>query len=367
MSLLAPLGLLFLLAVAVPVIIHLLNPDKGKRLLLGSIQFLEKVKPTQQPSYRIKHWLLLLLRCLLIALLALLLARLTLPMTIGNKSYALVPQDWPANFSELQQAEFEQLLSQGAEVIVIEGNFEVVAETLAGLPQNATTSVFLANDVASLPGQVRLSDSHTTWYIAQQPAPIRSQSHWLILFSMDTQLLAQQMAEKLKVLPHLTLNTRDISSQVQTDEQYAAIINLSGEPLGQHHYASLQHAGQVFSHYQPELSKEPESVFHSDGRPVTNSEWWQGAQHVIYNTVLLAEFESWVQEPWFALSMVRLMQQYRVHGAVANQMVAGQLNSSQQLDNRTSELHWPLLMLFMLLWFLERMLAARVAQEAVVE
>ena len=363
MSLLAPLGLLFLLAITVPIIIHLLNPDKGKRVLLGSIQFLEKVKPTQQPSYRIKHWLLLLLRCLLVVLLALLLARWTLPMTIGNKSYVLVPKDWPAHFSEQQQSEFEQLQFQGAEVAYFEGGFETVAEILAGLPLNAEKSIFLANDAAYLPAQILLSDSHHAWHIAQSAPQLSTHDNWLLLFSADTQLLAQRSMDKLKVLSDLTLTAHNIDSDLQSDEKFTAIINLSPKALTDRHYKWLEHGGQVFTHYQTGSATVPEAAFHSDSTPVTYNEVRQNIPHTFYNVSLLTELERWLQQPWFALSMVSLVQQNMVQGTIANNVLAKQLNNQKQPVGRNIELHWPLLMMFMLLWLVERFLSVKIAQE----
>ena len=61
-------------AVAIPLIIHLWNDRQGKTLLIGSIAFLDKSSRRQSRSPRISEWLLLILRCLLLLVLALLLS-----------------------------------------------------------------------------------------------------------------------------------------------------------------------------------------------------------------------------------------------------------------------------------------------------
>ncbi len=59
--------------IAVPLFIHLWNIRKGKTLKVGSIAFLADAAKTHSKSLRVSDWLLLLLRCLLLALLAILL------------------------------------------------------------------------------------------------------------------------------------------------------------------------------------------------------------------------------------------------------------------------------------------------------
>src|SRR5882724_4127449 len=60
--------------VIAPVVIHLWNNKRGKVLAIGSIAFLEKASPKKARSRKVSEWLLLLLRCFLLMLLAFLLA-----------------------------------------------------------------------------------------------------------------------------------------------------------------------------------------------------------------------------------------------------------------------------------------------------
>ena len=75
MTFLNPLFLLGLLAAAVPVLIHLLTRRKPKRVEFSSVEFLREVRLVELRRFRLREWLLLLLRVLAVACLALALAR----------------------------------------------------------------------------------------------------------------------------------------------------------------------------------------------------------------------------------------------------------------------------------------------------
>ena len=72
---LAPLFLLGLLAVAVPIIVHLVNRERRNAVAFPSLMFLRRVPFRSVRRQRIRHWALFALRCLALALLALAFAR----------------------------------------------------------------------------------------------------------------------------------------------------------------------------------------------------------------------------------------------------------------------------------------------------
>src|SRR6516162_10156170 len=63
------------LAVAVPVVIHLLFRQKTRTLPIGSVRFLHQVVREHRRRRRVRQWLLLALRMLSLLLLAMLFAR----------------------------------------------------------------------------------------------------------------------------------------------------------------------------------------------------------------------------------------------------------------------------------------------------
>jgi hypothetical protein len=75
LTFLAPLFLLGLVAVAVPVIVHLVNRERHNAVAFPSLMFLRRVPFRSVRRQRIRHWALFALRCLALALLALAFAR----------------------------------------------------------------------------------------------------------------------------------------------------------------------------------------------------------------------------------------------------------------------------------------------------
>lgn len=71
----APFALLSLVALTIPLVIHLLHRHPGKRLKVGSIKFLQESQRHRFKSFRLHEVPLLLLRTALVAILAMLLAQ----------------------------------------------------------------------------------------------------------------------------------------------------------------------------------------------------------------------------------------------------------------------------------------------------
>lgn len=77
--------LIGLLAVTLPFLIHLLNRQKAKRVEFSSLRFLKKLQHKKMRRMKLRQWLLLILRALIIALLVLAFAR----PTIRTQSFLL--------------------------------------------------------------------------------------------------------------------------------------------------------------------------------------------------------------------------------------------------------------------------------------
>src|SRR5262245_47260932 len=75
MSFLNPILLGGLLAISVPIIIHLLNRRRFQTVVWAAMRFIQASVEKNQKRMRIEDLILLALRCLLVALLALALAR----------------------------------------------------------------------------------------------------------------------------------------------------------------------------------------------------------------------------------------------------------------------------------------------------
>src|SRR5919202_242300 len=75
MAFLAPLFLLGLAAVAVPVLIHLTHRQRREPVAFPSLMFLRRIEYRTTRRQRIRHWALFALRALALVLLALAFAR----------------------------------------------------------------------------------------------------------------------------------------------------------------------------------------------------------------------------------------------------------------------------------------------------
>lgn len=83
MSFLNPLFLFALIAVAVPLLIYLLNVTKPKRIQFSTLAFFDSLKQSALRKIKIKRWLLLAVRTLAVASLAIALAQPFLPAGMG--------------------------------------------------------------------------------------------------------------------------------------------------------------------------------------------------------------------------------------------------------------------------------------------
>lgn len=100
MQLLNPIWLFALAALGIPVIIHLWNVRPGKTLKIGSISLVAEASKSTSRSFKLLDILLLILRCLLLALLAMLLASPVWQKAASTqkvKGWLLIPKE---NFKE---------------------------------------------------------------------------------------------------------------------------------------------------------------------------------------------------------------------------------------------------------------------------
>ncbi|WP_343534609.1 BatA domain-containing protein [Pedobacter sp.] len=117
MNLLYPIGLLALTALLVPIIIHLWRIKQGKTFKVGSISLMGESAASNARSFVISDWLLLLLRCLLLALLALLLAQPFLkgkPLAKQSGWILIAQQNLKATYQNHRKT-IDSLLNKGFE------------------------------------------------------------------------------------------------------------------------------------------------------------------------------------------------------------------------------------------------------------
>ncbi|ARS38862.1 hypothetical protein CA265_03870 [Sphingobacteriaceae bacterium GW460-11-11-14-LB5] len=119
MQFLYPIGLVALAGLIIPLLIHLWNVKQGKTVKIGSIALLGESSRASSKSFRINDWLLLVLRCLLLALLAFLLAQPYLKKNIsGNSKNGWILAD-KATFPQVfktHKKTIDSLLKKGYEI-----------------------------------------------------------------------------------------------------------------------------------------------------------------------------------------------------------------------------------------------------------
>lgn len=147
MIFLSPIWLLSLLALSIPVAIHLWNIRPGKTLKVGSIALIDKASRKSSRSFNLSDFILLLLRCLLLALIALFLA---IPIwrkyaDDGKvKGWVLIPEE---NFTETYhkfKPQVDSLTRAGYEFHYFDAHFPkaVLADVLAkGKGRSSTDSI----------------------------------------------------------------------------------------------------------------------------------------------------------------------------------------------------------------------------------
>ncbi len=143
MAFLNPLLLFGLLAVSVPIIIHLLNRRKFQKVVWAAMRFIQTSVEKNQKRMRIEDMILLALRCLLLVLLALALARPAFKNSgadfLGqSKVTAVLILDNSASMgmSDGTATRFEKA-KQAAE------------QSLETMPSGSATAVLLASDIAN--------------------------------------------------------------------------------------------------------------------------------------------------------------------------------------------------------------------------
>src|SRR4051812_20674058 len=141
MSFLNPIMLFGLAAVSVPIIIHLLNRRRFQKVVWAAMKFLKVSVEQNQRRMRIEDMILLALRCLLLALLALALAR---PAILSNKG-DVFGQSKVTGVIILDNS-YSMGLTDGT-LTRFEKARKAAEQVLDSMPIGSATAVFLASDI----------------------------------------------------------------------------------------------------------------------------------------------------------------------------------------------------------------------------
>src|SRR5215217_8268752 len=143
MGFLNPLLLFGLAAVSVPIIIHLLNRRKFQKVVWAAMRFIQTSVERNQRRMRIEDLILLVLRCLLLALLALALAR----PALKKAGVELFGQSKVTGVIILDNSE-SMGMGDGS-VTRFEKARKAAEQALETMPAGSATAVLLASDLVN--------------------------------------------------------------------------------------------------------------------------------------------------------------------------------------------------------------------------
>lgn len=125
MQFLNPIWLWSALGIIIPIAIHLWNQQPGKVLEVGSIRFMDPSPSKRSSRLQLTEIWLLLLRCLIILILALFLAKpiWNANTSQGNQGWVLVPKASMKMAYQTHKQSIDSLLKQGMELHALEQGF----------------------------------------------------------------------------------------------------------------------------------------------------------------------------------------------------------------------------------------------------
>ena len=125
-----PMGLWALLALAIPVLIHLFNRSRGRLVRIGHIDLIRQARRIKVTEVKLAQWLLLLLRLGIFTLAALVLAGLARPGLESSKSATAYVS--PAWLRAVQPALIDELRGRYDRVFVLQAEFTPLDKDLLG-------------------------------------------------------------------------------------------------------------------------------------------------------------------------------------------------------------------------------------------
>jgi hypothetical protein len=294
----SPMALLGLLALFVPIFIHLLSKARPQVIPFAHIAFINvKTSPLlRQP--RLTQLILLGLRMLLLLLAALILAEVYWHKNANSSTaHILITQDW---LNHTTEGEKQTLLGQAKEanLVLIDGNnrkispiqlrqwvadkqqtmpinlWSQVSSYTANWPNAETIQVYSTNRLSQFTGDKTLISDQVEWHI--KPLPVASTSQQ---YSVDVKVIYDEYSEPL------TAYLRGAFDAINTHEN----LSLTSE------FILHKRSKNESKHLQP----NQKIIDLRDQNSVTDKPWQQ-------QTITLAALNN-IQEADFALTLAQLL------------------------------------------------------------
>ncbi len=136
---------------SIPIILHLLNRERARRLIFSTVRFIQMSHQTNVRRHKLKRWLLLLMRILILALLGVAFARPffaaapVITQKIGGKRNAVIILD--TSYSMQYEEVFKDAKEEGAKI-------------LGGLDSTDAACLILSSDKARVVAPLGSESSH---------------------------------------------------------------------------------------------------------------------------------------------------------------------------------------------------------------
>ena len=287
MNFLNPFFLLGLLAVAIPVLIHLVNLRRPKKVPFSTLAFLEELKKSTIKRIRIKQYLLMALRALAILMLALALARPFLPPTLTGSSSSNEPKaiaiiiDNSASMSRIGSQ--GPLIDQAKDVATtIINNARAEDRFIVATTNGASEALSFTGATRALELSGQVESNQTGNFISQklqlvynqlQQAPQKQAIVYLISDMQESQLqelssFQSETAQENKPVVFQMVGLGDINQQnlaitnVQLESQMlskgspvtlSVEVKNTGDVAAGNQFVSLEIGDRMLGQYQTEL------------------------------------------------------------------------------------------------------------------
>lgn len=198
--LLAPAGLFGLLALAIPVLIHLISHGRGRRVLTGNIELLRAARQARVTTLRLTQWLLLLLRMTIVIVATLLLARLALQgIDSADADITYVTPGWLYSAADAERTELLSLEpaarvlapgfppAQDYEPAIPNPDYDawpLLAERLSALRHAGTVHVYAESRIAAFGSHRPRLPNEISWHLVD-PERAALESSGLVIHDRD--------------------------------------------------------------------------------------------------------------------------------------------------------------------------------------
>jgi Aerotolerance regulator N-terminal/von Willebrand factor type A domain len=226
LTFLAPFFLLGLLAVAVPIIVHLVNRERKNAIAFPSLMFLRRVPFRSVRRQRIRHWLLFALRCLALILLAAAFARPFLDRDENNvaggtgprevvvlldRSYSMGYGDRWARAAGAAERAIAGLAAADRATLVL---FDHEATAVAGPTSDAAVLRTALREARPAAGATRYAPALA---VAQQMLESAERPRREVVLISDFQRAGWDGQELPRMPPQATVTTVDVSDPTTTN------------------------------------------------------------------------------------------------------------------------------------------------------